>query len=434
MTFAEFLAATQRGATQAAMIEHMTKAAYEMFAPLAQQRFAALAAQRSTGSSQGAAMFFAGLVHPSLGGVWVGNDWTHAALVQLGNLLDGKVAFVRGQLLTKPLQRYLWNCLRQGSNRRHDPLGHPDTIGGIARSNLSADDRSALQVGHMLGPIGHIGRPVLGLAHLRLGIMRVDPLFIAGFAPGPLLVKAPYRLRILWIDAVFCRQLPHVIPVVLLRVAMLQGSQRSVGFNHARIDPKLPALEQSMPAQGSQEHPVDGFQLLQRQALPDHAQRRMIRRRLRQRVTQKPADRQTVRAATGDGSLAAQILKEAHHQHLQVHHRIHPRPSRSRLLRIRRRTDRPHFLRKSYVFQRSVHPSIKRIGCRLRQISSYYPKFLLFCGASSTLKHLLSNLSSRSSTWKYFNRLLRASVLPTLADQDRILLDGTTTTTADDGT
>ena len=47
----QLFAPAQSRASQSTVIEHMSKTAFEMFAPLAQQRFAALAARRPAGSA-----------------------------------------------------------------------------------------------------------------------------------------------------------------------------------------------------------------------------------------------------------------------------------------------------------------------------------------------------------------------------------------------
>ena len=160
--------------------------------------------------------------------------------------------------------------------------------------------------------------------------MRVDPLRVARLAALALFVKAPHRLGVAGIDARLRGQPLHVIPVALLGVAMLQRAQARVGLDDTAVDAQLAPAQKPVLAQRPQQHAVDRLELFERKPLADDREAAVIRRRLLQPVAEESARTQAVVAPRGDRPLAGQVLEEADHEHLEIHHRIDARPSAAR--------------------------------------------------------------------------------------------------------
>jgi hypothetical protein len=117
-----------------------------------------------------------------------------------------------------------------------------------------------------------------------------------------------------------------VIPVCLFGVAILQRAQGGVGLDHARVDPQAASEQEFVAAQGPQHHLMHRLNRLQRQSLPDHREAALLRGRLGQVVAAELADRTAVVAARSARPLLGRIVKEPDDPHLEVSHRIDPRP------------------------------------------------------------------------------------------------------------
>jgi hypothetical protein len=118
----------------------------------------------------------------------------------------------------------------------------------------------------------------------------------------------------------------------------------------------------------------------------------VIGRALFQPVAQKRPHREAVLTARGNRSFARQVLEKAHHEHLQIHHRINPGSSAPALFAIGRRTQRPDLPRKIHRCQMLVELAIKTLAFWLRHSRALDPKLSL----------LLFNLSLRKRVRFYF--------------------------------
>ena len=405
MTLREILTAPQRGATQSAVIEHVGKSSFEMLAAFAQQRFAALAACGARGPAQRPTVL-RGCIRPSSPGIGIGNDRAHTAALQLPDLFHGEVAFIghhgHAELLTLfGLGHHFDKC----AHRCQHALRHARiVVRAVSRPHRHINDRAALQVAHVLRFVNHVRGSMLGAAHLRFFVVRIDPIPVARLAPFALLVKTPHRLGVLGVHAGFAREPFDVVPILLLTVAVLQLPQTRVGLQHARINPQMASLEQTVRAQRAQQHQMQRVKLLQREPLADHTEAGVIRRVLREAVAQEPADGKGVRATRRDGPLAGQVLEEAHHEHLHIHHRINPRASSFARIGVGWLADLPDLRGKTHLFQSLVHPPVEAIRCRSRQLLGHDPKLpLLLFSHVSLFKH---GGNIYRSTGAYFNSLL----------------------------
>ena len=110
-------------------------------------------------------------------------------LLDLGDFLDGKVAFVCGERAHDPILLVGYDAIDH-FHRAGYPLAQSLRVNVIALQYLSLYNGSAFQIGHMLGLINHVAGCVLGAPHLGLGIMGVFPFFIARPASRSLLIEA----------------------------------------------------------------------------------------------------------------------------------------------------------------------------------------------------------------------------------------------------
>ena len=82
--------------------------------------------------------------------VGVPNDRANVELLDLGNFLDGKVAFVRGERTHHSIL-FMGHDAIDHFHRRGDPLAQGLSVRLITLQNFRLDNRSAFQIGHMLG-------------------------------------------------------------------------------------------------------------------------------------------------------------------------------------------------------------------------------------------------------------------------------------------
>ena len=89
---------------------------------------------------------------------------------------------------------------------------------------------------------------------------------------------------------------------------MLQRTQRSVGFDHTRIDPQLPSTQESMRVQGLHAQLMHCREVLLGQPLAKDAQAGMMRRSFRQaepkkaRTLSESAQREAIARSLGRSS------------------------------------------------------------------------------------------------------------------------------------
>ena len=161
-----------------------------------------------------------------------------------------------------------------------------------------------------------------------------------------------------------------------------------------------------MLVQRPQQHPVHGFELLDAQPFTNHTQTGMIRRRLREAVSQIAADGQALSTPAGNGPLAGQILEKSHRQHLQRHHRINAGTPSLAWVRIGRLANIPDLAGKTNALQGLVHPPVKPIRSRRRPFASHHPEFLLLFTSLASFKHTFSRSYPALIVGRLFNRLL----------------------------
>ncbi len=179
------------------------------------------------------------------GSVGVPDYCANVELLDLGNFLDGKVAFVRGERAHDPILLVGYDTVDH-FHRAGYPLAQSLRVSVITLQDCGLYNGSAFQIGHMLGFVNHVAGSVLGAPHLGLRIMRVFPFFIARPASRPLLIEATYRPLILRVDALFFRQFLHILPIGLFGITMYQSAQTRIGFDHTRIDPQVPTPKKSV--------------------------------------------------------------------------------------------------------------------------------------------------------------------------------------------
>jgi hypothetical protein len=78
---------------------------------------------------------------------------------------------------------------------------HALAVARVAGQDDGFDDGAVLQLGDVMGFVDHVRGTVLGAAHFRLGVVRVLPLGVAGFAAFALFVEAAHGFGVLGVDA-----------------------------------------------------------------------------------------------------------------------------------------------------------------------------------------------------------------------------------------
>jgi hypothetical protein len=176
----------------------------------------------------------------------VSNDRANVELLDLGDFLDGKVAFVGGQRTHHTILLVGHNAVDHPLPPRRRPARSSLRVRVITLQNFRLDNGSAFQIGDMLGLVNHIASSILGAPHLGLRIMRVFPFLIARPASRPLLIEAAHCPLIPRVNTLLPRQLPHILPIGLLRIAMHQSTQTRIGFDHTGIDPQVSTPKKSV--------------------------------------------------------------------------------------------------------------------------------------------------------------------------------------------
>lgn len=105
--FGQLLAAAQRGSPQTSMVEHVRKAAFELFAALAQQGLAAGAAPGPARPPQRRAFLGAGPLQLPASGLRIADNCAHAQCLALRHRPGGKVTFVPASLAAQFLMGLL---------------------------------------------------------------------------------------------------------------------------------------------------------------------------------------------------------------------------------------------------------------------------------------------------------------------------------------
>jgi hypothetical protein len=105
---------------------------------------------------------------------------------------------------------------------------HALAVARVAGQDDGFDDGAVLQLGDVMGFVDHVRGTLLGAAHFRLGVVRVLPLGVAGFAAFALFVEAAHGFGVLGVDACLGGKPLHIVPVAFLGVAMAERAQAGV--------------------------------------------------------------------------------------------------------------------------------------------------------------------------------------------------------------
>src|SRR4029077_14215485 len=353
VALSEIFGSLEGGSAQSAFVKEMLKAAFQMHAALAQERFPRLALDGTSGAMQSFAQRGAQSFLATPGSVGVPDYRANIELLDLRNFLDGEVAFVCGVRAHDAIPLVGYDAVDH-LHRTGYPLAQSLRVGVVSLQNLDLHNGSLFQIGHMLRLVNHVAGSVLGAPHLGLRVMGVFPFFIARSASGPLLIEAAPRPLILWVDAFLFRQFLHILPIGLLRITMHQSAQTRIGFNYTRIDPQVPTPKKPLRLERREHHFENSLVNLWPQPLSNHAQTAVIGRALVKPVSQKCPHRQAVLTARRDRTFAAQFFKKPYHEHFQIPHRINPGPPAPPLFAIRRRTQHPDLPRKIHLRQMFV--------------------------------------------------------------------------------
>ena len=100
VAFSEIFCSLEGGSAQSAFVQDVLKAAFQVHAALAQKRFAGLALDGTDGTMKSFAQRGAQSFLAAPGSIRVPDDRANVELLDLGNFLDGKVAFVYGERTT----------------------------------------------------------------------------------------------------------------------------------------------------------------------------------------------------------------------------------------------------------------------------------------------------------------------------------------------
>ena len=192
VALSEIFCSLEGRSAQAAFVKEMLKAAFQLHAALAQKRFARLALDGTSGAMQSFAQRRAQSFLATPRSVGVPDYRANIELLDLGNFLDGEVAFVCGERAHDAIPLLGYDAVDHLHHRGY-PLAQGLRVGVIPLQNLDLHNGSVFQVGHMLGLVNHLAGSVLGAPHLGLRIMGVFPFFIARPASGPLLIEAAHR-------------------------------------------------------------------------------------------------------------------------------------------------------------------------------------------------------------------------------------------------
>src|SRR6266850_3823896 len=282
----EILCSLECGSAQSAFVKDVLEAAFQVHAALAQKRFARLALNSTRSAMKSFPQRSSQSFLATPGSVGVSDYCANVELLDLGNFLDGKVAFIRGKRAHDAIFLVGYDAIDH-FYRRGYPLAQSLRVGVVTLQNFSLYNSSAFQIAHMLGLINHVAGSVLGAPHLGLRIVRVLPLFIARLASRPILIEAAHRGLIPGVNAFLFRQFLHILPIGLFRITMYQSAQTRIGFHHTGIDSQMPTFEKPVRFERREHHLQNPLVNLRSEPLPDHTQAAVIGRALFQTVSQK---------------------------------------------------------------------------------------------------------------------------------------------------
>jgi len=155
--------------------------------------------------------------------------------------------------------------------------GHFLVIGLVARMHVGSHDGARVQIDHRLGLVNHVGGSVLGPADFGVRIVRVPPFLIAAFTRA-IPVELAHRRGVIGIDSILGSQPLHILPILLLGIAMDQRAQGSVGLDDRGIDSQVLAAQKPMLTQGLQRQRENLLINFQPQALANDGEGGMIGR------------------------------------------------------------------------------------------------------------------------------------------------------------
>ena len=126
----------------------------------------------------------------------------------------------------------------------------------VSPSSAGCSHRAGAQIHRVLGLVGQMGRAVLHLGDLGLGVALRDPVLVRELLALALAVQARQVLGRGCLDAALLGQARQHPPVTLARVPPHDVAQRRVGLHGRGIDPDALALDQTRLGDQSQ-NPVE---------------------------------------------------------------------------------------------------------------------------------------------------------------------------------
>ena len=221
------------------------------------------------------------------------------------------VALVRHHLLR------LHSRLRQLPLRLVQRDRQRGRVSPVHRLHRQPDDGSGFHIDRVFELVRQVCPAVLHLRDPRLRIVRMHPVLVR-----PLVRTLPVQLRQVFprrrLDPRGPRQLRQPLLVLRPAGAPHNRAQRRVCLQRRRVDPQRLAAQQARRLQPLQHEAEDRRVRLNAQPLPRLRQRGMLRRVLRQSVSQKLAQRKRVRTPPGDAALRAGPLQIPRHQHAEA--------------------------------------------------------------------------------------------------------------------
>lgn len=153
--------------------------------------------------------------------------------------------------------------------RLDDPLAEFLAVAVITGEHLRLHDGARVQVHGVFRQIDHVGRAILGPANLRIRVMGVLPLRIAHLLAHSMTVEATQLRAVGRLQTRLAGQPLHIAPITLLGIALAQTAQAGIGLDDTRVDPQVPAFEQTVSLQRGQHQGKHPFKAVAARPLPD---------------------------------------------------------------------------------------------------------------------------------------------------------------------
>ncbi len=220
----------------------------------------------------------------------------------------------------------------------------------LSGPEFRTDYRIGIQSGEALVNIDYVAKYTLFTDHLRLVVVGLDPVRVAGLAALALLVDGVHRLRFVGSDSGLGGELFYVSPVILQGVAMLEFVEACVGFDNPAVETEVAAFEHIVFEVGLQNDFQSGLVNLSAETNLDSRKRGAVVSSFAKIVVEEGEQQEDFFAAACEGALAGKVFEEADHEHLEENRRGGPPDDRLRQSHGRQ-GDRLHApLRRSQCF------------------------------------------------------------------------------------